>query len=99
MFENQIAVFSPKDIHSGTTGKEGCTYKCLQFDLDDLLGISDIENTLKKNLKDQHFKIIQCIKDKTTTDLFNKTVASCLNKCISQSLNVKSDISCCLFLN
>lgn len=96
IFENQIAVFSPKDIHSGTTGKEGCTYKCLQFDLDDLLGISNIENTLKKNLKDQHFKINHCIKDKTTTDLFNKTVASCLNKCLSQSLNVKSDI-CALF--
>ena len=92
LFENQIAVFSPGDIHSGTTGEYGCAYKCLQFDLDNLLDNSDVEKSLKSNLKAQHIKINHCIKEEFATDLFNQTVNSCLKECISQSLNVKSDI-------
>lgn len=96
LFENQIAVFSPQDIHSGTTGKNGCVYKCLQFELNDLLGNSTEEKTLKSNLKNSSYKIIHRISDKYVVDLFNKTADSCMMKCISQPFVVKGNL-CILF--
>ena len=96
LFENQIAVFSPQDIHSGTTGKNGCVYKCLQFELDDLLGNSTEEKTLKSNLKNNTYKLKHYIEDKHVVNLFNKTADSCIVNCISQPFIVKGNL-CVLF--
>lgn len=92
-----IAVFSPRNLHSGMSGANGCVYKTIKFSLDTLFDNSLFEISIIDALNTYRYKIKPFIRDKKVFHLFDQ----CYNSSKTQTLTtpLKQKAAACLLLS
>lgn len=96
--KGEIAVVSPRIIHSGFSGKDGCTYDVIQFNVNSLFGDTEYEQKICNALLNRSRKIDDLIMDDTTNSLFSKCFDACFSKNFIFPLYQKA-YTCMLFAN
>ena len=94
----EIAVVSPRIIHSGISGNARCTYDVIQFNLNSIFGDTEYEQKICDSLLNRSRKINSIIKDEKTNSLFSECFNSCFSKNFIFPLYQKS-YTCLLFAN
>lgn len=94
----EIAVVSPRVVHAGFSGKTGCTYNVIQFNLSTIFGDTEYEYKICDSLLNRSRKINTLIKDEHTSDLFVQCFNSCFSKDFIFPLYQKA-FTCLLFAN
>lgn len=72
-----LVFFAKNELHSGTSGIDGCTYYAIQFKWSDLLTTSNAEKNLYKALEEGIYRIKTPIHDTKAAGLFNELIKIC----------------------